>query len=310
MKKGLLSMAFVCLLVLFSACNQEDENKNREIQGSVDNPQLSPVSIQSVSSDFRCVDFVIIDQTAFLAGTEQNRHILYCVDLEKDKKEEISLPIQGSLFDLSASDKGLCLATVYSAQQEGTDPSIGRFTLFEIGTDSAIRKQTELRGINKVNLLAIGGPIVNGCAKLGDDYLIIVNNRVFFLDKEGGLLNYLVWDSGHPAIAGCFEKSAVIYDVVDNSIIAKRITVMPDDTMEVNSLELPDSTIGVVPSYSEKGIFIVENKTLYCLDYQTRRQKTVCTFPYGYSKDKDYYFNGLSTLLECYYGRVGAYSIG
>ena len=309
MNKTIPVIIVICFLLLFSSCAEKQASVENESNAAQDLPKISSVACQSIPTGFHYDNYAIIDQTLFLHGTGNNGASFFCVDLVADKKTDIELPISGPVMDLSVSKDGACLATVYSSRSDETSTARGCFTLFEIQPDASVKSQVELTGIDDINLLAIGTPVVNGSAIINDNILIIVNNRVILLDKEGNLINYIIWESGHPRIACANNQMVCVYDVVDNEMVASILRVSTKNTMDIAVLDCPKSSTDIIPSHSDKEIFIVENDTVYAFDISTNQQRPVWSFPYGFSNEKGYYYNNISTFLECYRGRIVLYSI-
>ena len=177
MRKLRQIIMLIWIMAFVSACGSLPDDYKNESQTSDDGmlPTLSEVRIYSIPSDFYCVDFVGIENTVFLVGSGSGGHAFCCVDMESDTMKEISLPAAGSVFDLSVSEGNLCLATVCYAQPDNSGNPKEHFSLFELDMDANIKNRVELTGINDINLLAIGTPVVNGCAKIDSFILIIVN---------------------------------------------------------------------------------------------------------------------------------------
>ncbi len=310
MKRRFSAGIAICLLLLLSSCGRTQviDDKNNVEQYI---PALSPVTYGSIPADFHCDNYAVAGRTLFLHGTCSSGPSFFCIDLDTSEKTEIELPVSGPVMNLSVSNDGLCLATVYSSRLDETKTPRGFFTLFEISPDSSIRKQVELKGINSINLLAIGTPVVNGCAFVDDDILIIVNNRVVLLDDEGRLIQHIVMDSGHPRIVGASVQPVCVYDVADGEITAKLLYVSKDNRITVEKLECPASCDDIIPTSGKENIFVVQENNVYPydLDLQHRQEKPVWAFTYGYSGEKEYFYDGTSTLLECYDGRIAVFRI-
>ena len=135
---------------------------------------------------------------------------------------------------------------------------------------------------------------MNGCAILDDNILIIVNNRVILLDDGGELIDYVIMDSGHPRIAGASIKPVCIYDVVDGELTAKLLSVSQGNDISIKPMECSPSCIDIIPTAAKDSVFVVQEKTVYSynLELQNEQMKPSWTFPYGYSKEKAYYFDG------------------
>lgn len=310
MRKLRQIIMLIWIMAFVSGCSNLPDDYKNESQTSDAGmlPTLAEECIYSIPSDFYCVDFVSIENTVFLVGSGSGGPAFFCVDMESDTMKEISLPVAGSVFDLSVSEENLCLATVCYAQPDDSGISKEHFTLFELDKDASIKTHVELKGINDINLLAIGTPVVNGCAKIDSFILIIVNNRVVLLDGNGDLLDLIVWKSGHPKIAGTFGRYVCVYDFVDNEPAASLLEISPDNIIIPAELDLPVPINGLIPGNSGNSIFTVKDHTVYSLDLSTLDQSPVFSFPYGWSQDKDYY-NGVSRLLECYHGRLSVYTV-
>lgn len=311
MNRKITVIVIICLLFLLSSCDEKQVTVDNENSVSQDLPTLSLVSYQSIPTDFHYDNYAIIDHTVFFHGTDNYGASFFCIDLDTDKKTDIKLPVSGPVMDLSVSNGELCLATVYSSRLDETGTARGYYTLFAISPDAIIRKQVELTGIQNINLLAIGTPVVNGCAILDDNILIIVNNRVILLDDGGELIDYVIMDSGHPRIAGASIKPVCIYDVVDGELTAKLLSVSQGNDISIKPMECSPSCIDIIPTAAKDSVFVVQEKTVYSynLELQNEQMKPSWTFPYGYSKEKAYYFDGEATLLECYNGRIAVYRI-
>ncbi len=299
------------MLLLFSSCAENHVSIDNESNAAQDLPEISPVTYQSIPMDYHYDNFIIVDHTLFFHGTGNNGAFFFCLDLDTDKKTDINLPVSGPVMDLSVSNGGACLATVYSSRLDETGTPQGCFTLFEISPDATIRKQIELTGIASINFLAIGTPVVNGCAILDDNILIIVNNRVILLDDEGKLIDYVIMDSGHPRIAGASIQPVCIYDVVDGELTAKLLYVSQGNDISMKPMECTPSCIDMIPTAATDSVFVVQEKTVYSydLELQNEQLKPSWTFPYGYSTEKAYYYDGENTLLECYNGRIAVYRV-
>ena len=302
-------IALIWIMALMSACGNLPDNNNGS-QSSDDGSMqtLSEVSINSIPTDFHCVDFVSIENTLFLVGSGSSGPVFFCVDMESDTMKEIFLPVSGSVFDLSVSEGNLCLAIVCSSQSDDTGNPKEHFTLFELDKDANIKTQVELKGINDINFLAIGTPVINGCTTTDSRILIIVNNRVILLDSSGNLLDLIVWKSGHPGIAGTSGQHVFVYDVVDNKPAASLLEFSPDGRIIASELDWPDTIFGLIPTNSGKGIFTVKDHSVFSLDLDTLNQNPAFSIPYGWSKDKEYRYDGVSNLLECYHGRLDVYT--
>ena len=310
MRKLRQIIMLIWIMAFVSACGSLPDDYKNESQTSDDGmlPTLSEVRIYSIPSDFYCVDFVGIENTVFLVGSGSGGPAFFCVDMESDTMKEISLPAAGSVFDLSVSEGNLCLATVCYAQPDNSGNPKEHFSLFELDMDANIKNRVELTGINDINLLAIGTPVVNGCAKIDSFILIIVNNRVVLLDGNGDLLDLIVWKSGHPKIAGTAGRYVCMYDIVDNEPAVSLLEITPDGRIIVADRDLPDPIIGLIPAAGGKGIFTVNDHTVFSLDLGTMNQSPAFSLPYGWSQDKDYYYNSVLGLLECYHGRLAVYT--
>ena len=310
MNRSPLFLSLVCILLLFASCHARPaEEGNDAIQVSPAISGLSPISCRSLPESFHYDNYTVVDRTVFLQGSGDTGPSFFCIDLDANEKTEIALPVPGAVMDLSPSGGGSCLACVYSSRLDGSLTARGYFTLFEIGPDAAAVRQVELTGIDRINLLAIGSPTVNGCAWIGERILIIVNNRVILLDEAGELLDCLVWDSGHPRMACSSSKGVYVYDASSDGVTVKLLTVSENDALSVSDLTLPGSAVGVIPSCGGTELYIADEKMVYSYDIETARQKAVWVFPYGFSKEKEYRFDGRSTLLECYHGRIGFFGL-
>ena len=314
MKKQISSVLLLCLIFLFASCSETTnraDNDNNEIQETTSGPELSPVTCRGIPAGFHCDDYVIADRALYIHGTDSSGPSFFCVDLETDEKTDIKLPVSGAVMDLSVSNRGTCLATVYSSRTDETGTPRGCFTLFEINPDAVIGKQTELTGIDDINLLAIGTPVVNGCAVLDDSILIIVNNRVILLDNEGKLLDYVIMDSGYPRIAGASIQPVCIFDAADGELTAKLLYVSQDNEISVKPMECPPSCLAIIPTADRDSVFVVQDKTVYSFDPedQNKPMRPVWSFPYGFSSEKAYYYDGEEALIECYNGNIALYRI-
>ena len=301
----------ICLLLVLSSCGQRQGEVDQENHAAQELPSLSPVTSLSIPADFHYDNFVSLDHTLFLHGTGNNGPAFFCIDMETDTISDIKLPVSGPVLDLSVSNGGACLATVYSSRLDETGTPRGHFTLFEIGRDALVRKQVELAGIDRINLLAIGTPVVNGCAVLNDRILIIVNNRVVLLDDDGKLIDSVIMDSVHPRIAGASAPSACIYDVVDGKVSAALLSVSQENELSVRPMDCPPSCADIIPTAAGDSIFVVQDNTVYSCKFelQNNRMRPAWIFPYGYSGEKKFFYDGEETLLECYNGRVAVYRI-
>ena len=100
-----------------------------------------------------------------------------------------------------------------------------------------------------------------------------------------------------------------MYDVVDNEPAASLLELSSDGRIIASELDWPDTVLGLLPANSGKGIFTVNDHSVFSLDLDTLNQNRTFSIPYGWSKDKEYRYDGVSNLLECYHGRLTVYKV-
>ncbi len=308
-KRFFLFSAVLALSLVVSACGVENNPAaplERLAADTVKQPEL--IDLTSIPQDLYCDQAVITGHTAFLYGTGDAGGSFLRVDLERDEATPIELPIGGSVFSLSVSPSGNCLAVIDSARSEN-DVVRDVFTLFEINADGAIVRQVELSGIRAVNLLAIGTPVVNGCALLDDVVFVIINNCLFFMDLSGGYITSVRWNGSHPRLACCLGDRVCVFDPDDRGGPCRSVRLSHEGRMLLEDIEIPDTAFGVIPSSGNETLFFAEDKTVFAFDIRTGRRTECWEFPYGFAAGKEYYYNGDAFLLERYHGKVQFYKI-
>ena len=248
------------------------------------------------------------EYAVFLGGAGGDGADFLCIDTVDSGIREIALPDVGPIVSLNGSNSGTCVAVTLSARPDEKGTPRELFTLFEVDAGGEVCRQTELTGVRRINLLAIGTPQVNGCALLESGILIIVNNRVILLDRDGALLDFVVWESGSPRIAARSDRSVFVYDTDADAITIKTVSVTRENTLKVNATELPGSITAIIPANAGT-VYAVEGKKVFSFDPSTGKKKAAWEFPYGFDPEKDYCWNGEELLVQSRRGQIGLYRI-
>lgn len=298
----------VCMLpaLLLIACQGGNTPDAEPSVTGAPRKQALPIPSGEPLSGFYADRAVLAGNTAFLTGAGDGRAFV-CYDVVSPEALEPELPEAGRLFSLGVSPEGDCLAVAVSAHG-GDDPGGLDYSLLVFGADGRRQKEISLAGVRKVNFLAVGTPNVNGCAMMGEDILLLINNRLLLLDAGGDLLDYVVWAGSHPHLAACMGNTAFIYEMRSGKLLFNAIHITDDKKLHVESAALPAGIVGVIPSGDAEHCWLTDGKTVYSFD-AAGRSEARWEFPYGYSPEKEYYYNGDDLLLELYHGRIGFFSL-
>lgn len=306
MKLLLRSSIYLLLSFLLIACQGGKAPSAESSATSVPVRQALLLPSSGPLSDYHFDRAVLTENTAFLTGTGDERSFL-CCDILTQEISEIELPVSGSLFSLGVSPEGDCLIIAVAAHK-GDDSGGLDYSLLVLDTDGRLQKEIFLDGVRTVNFLAVGTPLVNGCAMMGEDILLLVNNRLLLLDAGGDLLDYVVWAGSHPHLAACMGNTAFIYEMRSGELLFNAIHITDDKKLHVEPAALPAGIVGVIPSGDAEHCWLTDGKTVYSFDAAGRFAPR-WEFPYGYSAEKEYFYNGGDLLLELYHGRVGFFSL-
>ncbi len=302
---------FILLAVFFLAsCRSAGGGKDgpHEAASPTPLPVPVPVTLPSLPDGYRWDCSALVEDTVFLFGAGENGTVFLCIDTVRAESKEVSPPAVGPVVSLNGSSRGTCIAIVLSARPDSEGTLRELFTLFEIDVKGEICRKTELAGIRRINLLALGTPVINDCALLETGILVIVNNRVILLDLDGELLDHVVWDSPHPRIAACTGRGVCLYDTDGDAITLKTVDVIEENTLSVTTAGLSSSFTAVIPTNTGT-VYAVEEKTVFSVDVQTGKKTAAWEFPYGFDPEKDWCCSGASMLLQARRRQVGLYRI-
>lgn len=309
MRRWLLWLV-MCALLLNTACGSATVSEEKSASSPAsERPKAEKISLSSLPSDLHCDCFSLAGRAAFLSGTDPSGSALYRVDTETDSCERVDLPGEGPVQCLNSSGRGTCLAITYGARLNAVGDREGFFTLWELAETGQLLRQTELTGIGAVNLLAIGTPEAHGCAFLGNRILVIVNNRLFLLEPDGALADWTVWETARPRLFSGSGPSVCVCDRQNGHPVCRRVSATAEGKLQAEPLELPENAEGLIPSDAEEALCWAEGGTVHVTRMGNGREADQWELPFGFSRDRDYCYNGSSTLLTCYHGAAACFVI-
>ena len=305
MKKCFRGLWFVLLTCLLSSCRAD--NKPQTTQATPQPKRAESVAVEGIDALEHFDSGVLLGRIAFLSGAEVGRGKVLRLDTQQGKAAAVALPANETVMTLCVSPEGECLV-VACAARTGDDSGKMDYTLFTLDNAGTVTSQTPLAGVDAVNFLAIGTPRVNGVTRIGPHILLIINNRLLLLDKRGDYLDSMIWAGAHPRLAGTAAETAYIYENSSNGCVLTAVRVS-GGKLQSEPVSLTDDILGVIPTGRGEHIFVAGRKNVYSIRDDARKTSS-WELPFGFSPEKEYFYNGEDLLLELYHGRVSFSAIG
>ncbi len=304
MKRGFSRMAALAVgLLILCSCGTPGSRTNAPVKE--EQKEIAPIlfSPQTALPKFQYTNAVLAGDTAFLCGSGNGEHVLLRADPTTGQTGRIELPSSEKVFCLGAANNSLCLAVTDSSRLDPAGTPKDHFTLFEINENGDIFRETPLDGVDKLNLLAIGTPTVQGCALLGENILLLINNRLILLNADGEWLDDLMW-RGTPRLAGGDGSVIWLVDMSEDTLLCAVLSVSPEGKLRVEKRDLPEGSQTFVHAFGQKDLFYTVGRQVFAMNYASGKveERWCCSSPP--SGSKEFWFNGEDLLLELENGRV------
>ncbi len=292
-----LTAVLTVILLILCSCGTPESKTDSVPENNNTEKKAVPFSPEKALPGLHYTNAALVGNTAFLCGTGNSGQILLRADPITGRADPILLPSSGTVFCLGAAEGKRCVVITDSSRLDASGTPRDHFTLFEIEENGDIIRESSLDGIEEVNLLAIGTPAVQGCALLGENALILIDNRLLLLDPNGKLLDDLTWH-GKPRLAGGTETEVWLADQTEEEFLCAILTVSSEGKLRVEKQKAPEDGHTFVRAFGQKELFYTADRRVFAMDPDTGKTEERWSYAAAPSGKKEIWFNGEDLLLE------------
>jgi len=302
-RRGRAVLLAAALLLGLCSCGRAESAADTVSREEKAEYRAVPFSPETALPELYYTNAAFGGEAVFLCGTGEEGQELYRVDSLTGQAEKITLSSSGTIFCLGAASTETCLAVTAEAGTDETGIPKVEFTLYEIDPSGVIVGETALTGIGQLNLLAIGTPEVQGCTRLGDDILILINNRLLLLGADGALKDHLLW-KGRPRLIGSDGSAVYLWNIRDGGAALSTVTITGEGTLSFEERMAPEGCQAFIRSFDKGELLYIANKQILRLDLESGQSEARWGYAAAPSAEKEIWYSGEDLLLELENGRV------
>ena len=285
------------ILLILCSCGTPESKTDSVPENNNTEKKAVPFSPEKTLPKLHYTNAALVGDTAFLCGTGDGEEFFLRADPITGQTERLLLPSSGTVFCLGCAENRRCLVITDSSCLDTSGTPRDHFTLFEIEENGDIIRELSLGGIEEINLLAIGTPAVQGCALLGENVLILINNRLLLLNQNGKLLDDLTWH-GKPRLTGGIGAAVWLADLAEEGSLCAILTVSSEGKLRVEKREMPENGQSIVRAFGQEELYYTAGRQVFAMDPVTGKTEERWSYSAAPTAGKEIWFNGEDLLLE------------